>query len=357
MRRTKTEARSTDNPLVAPPGPIGITSARRPEYSPCLRAASTPLPFLLFCCLLAIVSSLSHSIDAQEQCVPADAHELCVPAGHTRRLPAGAYRFDRIRLGPDAAIELSGTTRLMTSQLITEASSSIRYVGSDATTDAQSFDFVVLDARGMRGRLLVDGNGRSRPPQAPGRPRSNKGEAGADGLTGEDGMNIELSLFQVPQTGQVTLVAHGGDGGAGGAGGQGVTHVGQEHECQIWHPDRNCLRWQTRDVDVPGEGGDGGNGGNGGASGQIRVFLVHEDSATDPERAMLFEFLREQVLIVVRAGRGGDGGAPGAGGRGRGLAGARGRAGAAKVPRGELVSAGAWLARKAQPPGTEAERD
>ena len=349
MRGTKTEQRSNGQPADRAilshrhnPGATTRVLSTRP------RVPTTPLPSLLVSLSLAIASTPAGSAGAQE---------LSVPAGETRTLPAGEYRFDTIQLGPHAAIELSGTTRLMTSRLLTEASSTIRYVGSDAAGAPQSFDFVVVDARGMRGRLLVDGSGRSRTPQHPGRPRSHKGEAGAEGPTGEDGMNIDLSLFQIPQHGQVTLVAHGGDGGAGGAGGRGATHIGQEDVCTNSHPDWGCLRWETRDVDVPGEGGDGGNGGNGGASGQIRVFLVHEDSATESERAVLFEFLREQVLIAVRGGRGGDGGTPGAGDRGPGMPGAPGIAGAARMPRGELASADAWLARKTQSPGTEAERD
>lgn len=276
----------------------------------------------------------------------AHAEELVLQAGETRVLPAGNHRFDVIRLGPGATIELTGTTRLIAEKLVTAGDASVRYQGSDTGNDAKFFDFVILDGRGMQGALSIDGSGKSRPEARRGDTMKRHGGNGEPGAPGEAGMNIDLSLFQVNPNAHVTLVSRGGRGGKGGNGGTGTIY--SEHICG-WDlvsvrgdpmaPFKRC--W---DENFGGQGGDGANGGKGGAAGRIRIFLVHQESASEDTLDMLLKFGAENVRTEAVPGKGGDGGASGRGEEGaEGRAGVAGGDGAAREPMKALLGAGDWL--------------
>lgn len=280
----------------------------------------------------------------------AHAEELVLQAGETRVLPAGNHRFDVIRLGPGATIELTGTTRLIAEKLVTAGDASVRYQGSATGHGAKFFDFVILNGRGMQGTLSIDGSGKSRPEARRGDTRERYGGNGEPGAPGEAGMDIDLSLFQVNPNAHVTLVSHGGRGGKGGDGGTGTIY--SEHTCKmVWsqggggvhrdniHRVRHC--W---DEISGGRGGDGANGGKGGAAGRIRIFLVHQESASEDTLDMLLKFGAENVRTEAVAGKGGDGGASGPGQEGEeGRAGVAGGDGAAREPMKALLGAGDWL--------------
>lgn len=284
----------------------------------------------------------------------AHAEELVLQAGETRVLPARNHRFDVIRLGPGATIELTGTTRLIAEKLVTAGDASVRYQGSDTGHGAKFFDFVILDGRGMQGTLSIDGSGKSRPEARRGDTKKHHGGNGEPGAPGEAGMNMDLSLFQANPDAHVTLVSRGGRGGKGGDGGTGTIY--SEHTCKtVWggsgagvhrgdyHTHRHC--W---DENFGGRGGDGANGGKGGDAGRIRIFLVHQESASEDTLDMLLKFGAENVRTEAVAGKGGDGGASGRGeGGAEGGAGVAGGDGATREPMKALLGARDWLKRAA----------
>lgn len=277
----------------------------------------------------------------------AHAEELVLQAGETRVLPAGNHRFDVIRLGPGATIELTGTTRLIAEKLVTAGDASVRYQGSDTGHDAKFFDFVILDGRGMQGTLSIDGSGKSRPEARRGDARERHGGNGEPGAPGEAGMNMDLSLFQANPDAHVMLVSRGGRGGKGGDGGTGSIYF--ERRCG-WGPGSPAIngpggpRYDCWKEDFGGQGGDGANGGKGGDAGRIRIFLVHQESASEDTLDMLLKFGAENVRTETVAGKGGDGGASGRGeGGAEGRAGVAGGDGATREPMKALLGAGDWL--------------
>lgn len=265
----------------------------------------------------------------------ASAEELIVQAGETHVLRAGNHRYDIVRLGVGATVELTGTTRVIAEKLVTDGDASVRYRGSDTEHDPKYFDLVILDGREMQGTLSINGSGKSRSEAGRGVDRDGRGHNGTPGEPGEAGMDIDLTLFEIinPEA-HVTLVSRGGRGGKGGDGGTGMAHT----------MGSTFLKIRRR-----GLGGDGAKGGNGGNAGRIRVFGVHQESASASALATLKKFVYEQIRTDVVPGNGGDGGAGGTG-QGRsveevqnGRAGVAGSAGATSEPVKALLLSREWL--------------
>ena len=331
------------------PCPAGYRSLRRFRVANTLIARRSGRAFRLRRLGVGIVAVALPFLVAG---VSVHAEELVLQAGETRVLPAGNHRFEVMRLGQGATIELTGTTRVMAEKLVTAGDASIRYQGSDTGHDAKFFDFVVVDGQGMQGTLLVDGSGKSRPEARHGDTRERLGGNGEPGTAGEAGMNMDLTLFEINPDAHVRLVSRGGRGGKGGDGGTGTSYVVTKscHEGPLlryrgdWDGFCGGFHLLCRDVRHGGRGGDGANGGAGGNAGRIRVFVVHrrDDSAS----ALLQKFMDENVRTEAVAGKGGEGGAGGSGQEGQaGRAGVAGGDGAASEPVKALLGARDWLTR------------
>lgn len=240
------------------------------------------------------------------------AEELIVRTGETHVLRAGNHRYDLVRLGLSATIELTGTTLVIAEKLVTDGDANLRYRGSDTEHVAKYFDFVILDGREMQGTLSIDGNGKSRPEADRGHDREAQGGNGKPGAPGEAGMDIDLSLFEINPAAHVKLVSRGGRGGKGGDGGTGAVHLGPV-TCIHYSPGAGGGVLDCGRARHGGRGGDGANGGNGGNAGRIRVFGVPQESASASALDELQRYLSNNVSTDVLAGQGGDGGAGGPG--------------------------------------------
>lgn len=259
------------------------------------------------------------------------------------QMKPGTHTFDRIEMGLNSMILLTGTTRLNTKQLATQPGARIEYQkGAQPNDNAKFLELVVLDGSEMRGVFSITGSGadgaagqhggnganggdehtkvrtkmvkvlgvKTKVPDGVDHTPPSKGGDGAHGgnaASGEEAMDLDVSMYKLDPSVQCILISNGGNGGDGGNGGNGGNGGRGK---RIEHGENG------------GNGGNGGNAGNGGDAGNIVVRLIYKDGTNEAKIKELQEFLDKNIHAIPGlggrsglAGTGGTGGDGGAGGK------------------------------------------
>jgi hypothetical protein len=204
------------------------------------------------------------------------AVELVIPAGETY-IVTEAQRELRLKkwvMGDKAVIKFApGVTYWDVTAEHVE-------IGRDVTIDGRGADGLVATSAAT----LADRAGECK--------KGQRGNPGAEGVRGGNGVDMELRLHII-KLGSLVITADGGNGGVGGNGGKG----------QKGGLTGNC------DPTAGGEGGLGGKGAEGGNGGKVMVSL----SSAGGEGLLA---LSHRIEARADAGKGAVGGKGGEGGEG-----------------------------------------
>lgn len=270
-------------------------------------------------------------------------HTLELADNEIHTLDPGSYTFDRIVMGKNATIMLTGTTRLTAREMVTQPGARIQYEKHSARKDSSKFlELIVLNGSKMTGAFSIVGSGgdgrrgpsgsngangndehtkvrtkmikigfiKTKVPDGIQHIHPTNGANGGHGQNGEDGeeaMDLDISMHNIDPSCQCVVVSNGGNGGNAGHGGNGGNGG------------------RGKRFEKGGSGGNGGNGGDGGSggdAGNIDVRLIYKQNTSKKRLAELNEFLRRNMHAMKgvggvpgRAGTGGTGGDGREGGR------------------------------------------